>query len=441
VRFRYSTAKNGKPIKKALVYTQEEHGIPLANVDADAIRIVERLKESGFDTYIVGGAVRDLILGKKPKDFDIVSQASPARIKKIFRNSRIIGKRFRLVHVYAGRKIFEVSTFRSLKDGHTGNSFGTIEEDVLRRDFTVNSLFYDPQQQIVVDFVGGMKDIGRKRICSIIPLNTIFTDDPVRMIRAVKYGAAAGFRLPLSLRWKIRRDSSLLAGVSSSRLTEEINKIIHSSRAARIVEDLEALGLFHYLQPNASKLFKDNPGFRKRYLGDLAALPDPAEEEEQPGRIMSSLVRAFLEDVTDWNRSDSQENYHSAFLAARSFVLPMNPPRLELDRAVRLIFAEHGQVVKRARFPTGGRRSTAEGESPRSKEAAGPPPAKHGRNPLTENRSPGGEEPPAPGKRRRRRRRKTFSPAGGSSAIPQEGGEKAEGPSAGPAVREADPQN
>jgi poly(A) polymerase len=435
VRFRYSTAKNGKPIKKALVYTLEEHGIPLANVDTDAIHIVERLKESGFDTYIVGGAVRDLILGKKPKDFDIVSQASPARIKKIFRNSRIIGKRFRLVHVYAGKKIFEVSTFRSLKDGHTGNSFGTIEEDVLRRDFTVNSLFYDPRQQIVVDFVGGMKDIGRKRICSIIPLNTIFTDDPVRMIRAVKYGAATGFRLPLSLRWKIRRDSSLLAQVSSSRLTEEINKIIHSSQAARIVEDLEALGLFPYLQPNASKLCKDEPDFRKRYLRDLATLPDPAEEE-QPGRIMSSLVRAYLEDVTDWDRSDSQENYHSAFLAARSFVLPMNPPRLELDRAVRLIFAEHGQTVKRARFPTG-RRNTGEGRSLGSKETAGPLSAKHDKNPAAENRAPGGEEPPAP-RRRRRRYRKTSSPEAGRSAIPPDSGEKTGKPSGNPAGPQSD---
>ncbi|MDR1443671.1 MAG: polynucleotide adenylyltransferase PcnB [Treponema sp.] len=419
MRFRYSAAKNGKPAKKALVYTPEEHGIPLSNVDSDAIHIVKRLKESGFDTYIVGGAVRDLILGKKPKDFDIVSQASPARIRKIFRNSRIIGNRFRLVHVYAGRKIFEVSTFRSLKEGHTGNSFGTIEEDVLRRDFTVNSLFYDPQQQIVVDFVGGMKDIGKKRICSIIPLDTIFTDDPVRMIRAVKYGAATGFKLPLPLRWRIRRDSSLLAQVSPSRLTEEINKIIHSSQAARIVENLEALGLFRYLQPNASQLLRGNPGFRTRYLRDLAAPPDPAEEEK-PGRVMSSLVRAFLEDVTDWDRIDSQENYHSAFLAARQFVLPMNPPRLELDSAVRLVFAEHGQTVKQTPIR---RRNTGERGKPGVQED--PPSAKTGKNPVKENRTPGGAELPAPGKRRRRRHRKT-SPADGT--VLREDGGKAEGP-------------
>jgi poly(A) polymerase len=404
VRFRYSTAKNGKPVKKAEVYTPDEHGILLSNVDDDAIRVVERLKAAGFDSYIVGGAVRDLILGKKPKDFDIVSQASPARIRKIFRNSRIIGNRFRLVHVYAGKKIFEVSTFRSLKEGHTGNSFGTIEEDVLRRDFTVNSLFYDPQRQLVVDFVGGMKDIRKKRIRSIIPLDTIFTDDPVRMIRAVKYGATTGFKLPLALRWEIRRDSSLLAEVSPSRLTEEINKIIRSARADRIVRDLEALGLYRYLQPNASKLFKEKPGFRERYLRDLAAARDE-EQEEKPGWVISALVRAFLEDTTDWNLEDSQENYYSALLSARRFVIPMNPPRLELDHAVRLVFAEHGLALKRAPFPL--RSRPFGGEAGRGRpgpaRSSGPP------VPPAENREPG----EASKKRRRRRRRPDSGPMPG----------------------------
>ncbi|GHV88820.1 hypothetical protein AGMMS50267_11800 [Spirochaetia bacterium] len=155
MRFRYATQKNGRPVKKAIVYTRDEHGITLADVDRDAVYIVDRLRANGHETYIVGGAVRDLILKKKPKDFDIVSEANPARIKKIFRNARIIGRRFRLVHVYFGPKIFEVSTFRSLKDGTTSNTFGTVEEDVLRRDFSLNALFYDPQKQEVVDYVGG----------------------------------------------------------------------------------------------------------------------------------------------------------------------------------------------------------------------------------------------------------------------------------------------
>jgi poly(A) polymerase len=407
VRIRYSAAKDGKLIKKAVVYTRDEHGISPADVDADAVHITGRLKDAGFETYIVGGAVRDLILGKKPKDFDIVSQASPGRIKKIFRNSRIIGNRFRLVHVYAGKKIFEVSTFRSLKDGPTSNTFGTIEEDVLRRDFTLNALFYDPQKQIVVDFVGGMGDIGKKKICPIIPLATIFTDDPVRMIRAVKYGAAAGFRLPLSLRWKIRQDSPLLAQVSPSRLTEEISKIIRSPSAGSIVEQLNAMGLYRYLQPNASKLLKENPGFRRRYL---ASLSSAAEGDEKPGWAMSSLIRSFLEDRTDWEASDPQENYKAAFIAARRFVLPMNPPRVELDHAVRLIFAEHGLAVKRARFPIR-LREGADSASPGPAEADTRSP---GPRPPSAGKTPGpADENSAPRKHRRRRRHKVSAPEGG----------------------------
>jgi poly(A) polymerase len=412
VRIRYSAAKDGKLIKKAVVYTRDEHGISPADVDADAVHITGRLRDAGFETYIVGGAVRDLILGKKPKDFDIVSQASPGRIKKIFRNSRIIGNRFRLVHVYAGKKIFEVSTFRSLKDGHTSNTFGTIEEDVLRRDFTLNALFYDPQKQIVVDFVGGIGDMGKKKICPIIPLQTIFKDDPVRMIRAVKYGAAAGFRLPLSLRWKIRQDSPLLAQVSPSRLTEEISKIIRSPAAGTIVEQLNAMGLYRYLQPNASKLLKENPGFRRRYL---ASLSSAAEGEEKPGWAMSSLIRSFLEDTTDWEAPDPQENYKAAFIAARRFVLPMNPPRLELDHAVRLIFAEHGLAVKRARFPIRLREGD-DSVSPGPAEAEG---WSSGRRAARPSSAPGkaaalAEENSPPKRRRRRRRHKTPAPEGGS---------------------------
>jgi poly(A) polymerase len=410
VRIRYSAVKDGKPVKKAVVYTHDEHGISLADVDLDAVRITGRLRDEGYETYIVGGAVRDLILGKKPKDFDIVSQASPGRIKKIFRNSRIIGNRFRLVHVYAGKKIFEVSTFRSLKDGHTSNTFGTIEEDVLRRDFTLNALFYDPHKQIVVDFVGGMGDIGKKRIFPIIPLHTIFKDDPVRMIRAVKYGAAAGFKLPLSLRWRIRQDSPLLAEVSPSRLTEEIGKIIRSPAADKIVQQLDSMGLYRYLQPNAAKLFKENPGFRSRYLAALST----AAAGERAGWAVSSLVRDFLEDTTDWENPDPQENYKTAFVAARRFVLPMNPPRVELDSAVRLIFAEHGFAVKRARFPIRLREAPASGEDSDKISGGrrwnGSPSSNAG--PAAGNGQSGG----APRKHRRRRRRKAPAPESQAAA-------------------------
>ena len=351
LRFRYSAAENGKPVKRAVVYTRDEHKINFADVDSHAVYITEKLQASGYETYIVGGAVRDLILGKKPKDFDIATEANPARIKKLFRNARIIGRRFRLVHVYFGSKIIEVSTFRSLKDGATSNTFGTIEDDVLRRDFSLNALFYDPVKQLVVDYVGGMKDIGKRLIRPIINLKDIFTDDPVRMIRAVKYGAAADFKLPLSLKWRIRKQSNLLAAVSPSRLTEEIFKIINSPNASEIVSGLDEMGLYRYLQPCAARLFITVPGFKARYLKTLAALNND-KVVNPSGYTLVALIRDYLDDEADWDGMLSleyTERYKNAFVLARKFVLPMNPPRMELENALRLLFAEHGITIKKFR--------------------------------------------------------------------------------------------
>lgn len=346
MRFRYSAEESGKLVRKAAVYTRDEHGINAADVDSEAVSIVRRLKEAGYESYIVGGAVRDLILGKRPKDFDIASEANPARIRKIFRNSRIIGRRFKLVHVFFGPRIFEVATFRSLKDGSNGNTFGSIEEDVMRRDFTMNALFYDPGQQLVIDYVGGMQDIRAKRVRPIIPIATIFKDDPVRMIRAVKYAAAAGFALPLSLKWKIKSQSALLSSVSPSRLTEEIFKIIHSSQAACIVEALDETGLYAYLQPQAAKLMKENAFFRKCYLQSMGAINQPGSKN-LPGETLGALINDYLEDVADWERG-AAENYKACYAAARRFVQPMNPPRFELDYAVRRFFAAHGVIIRKS---------------------------------------------------------------------------------------------
>jgi len=343
MRYRYSATENGKHERKAAIYTKDEHGINFADVDTEAVGIVKKLKNSGFDSYIVGGAVRDLILGKKPKDFDIVSAASPTRIKKIFRNSRIIGRRFRLVHIYFGQKIYEVATFRSLKDGNTSNTFGKIDEDVFRRDFTMNALFYDPEQQIVVDYVGGMDDIKKKQVVPIIPLSEIFTDDPVRMIRAVKYAATTGFSLPMNLKLKIKKQSKLLAAISPSRLTEEIFKIIHSNKAAVIVDMLDKMGLYSYLQPEAVKLMRKDKGYRERYLKTLSALNG---KENYRGYIMGSLFYDYLESIGEW-KPGVIENYREIFQTARSFVLPMNPPRFEMEHALRSFLSARGITVKR----------------------------------------------------------------------------------------------
>jgi poly(A) polymerase len=348
-------------------------------VDSQAVYIIERLQANGFETYIVGGAVRDLLLGKKPKDFDIVTAANPAKIKKIFRNARIIGRRFRLVHVFFGSKIFEVSTFRSMKDGPTSNTFGTIEEDVKRRDFTLNALFYDPLKQLVVDYVGGMKDIKKRQIRPIIGLKHIFTDDPVRMIRAVKYAAVADFRVPFSVSRRIKKQSPLLAAVSPSRLTEEIFKIIHSPRALEIVIGLDAVNIYRYLQPRAAELFRGKVGFKTRYLKTISAL----NNDQSHAEALSALIRDFLEDNAVWDIS----LYKETFAMARQFLLPMNPPRRDLDLALRLLFSGHGVSIKKVRTGERVRRTFRDREIP----------------PVSEER-----EKPAPVIRRRKRRRQAM---------------------------------
>jgi poly(A) polymerase len=228
----------------------------------------------------------------------------------------------------------------------------------------VNALFYDPLKQVVIDYVGGMKDIREKRIRPIIPLAVIFRDDPVRMIRALKYAATTSFKLPWLLAWTIRRQAVLLPAVSASRLTEEIMKIIHSPYAERIIKNLDAFGLFACLQPQAASLMKRDAAYRSRYLKGFADLALKTEAEKTAGEVMAALVRDFLEMTLNWE-GGAAETYKTAFLEARRFVLPMNPPRVELDRGIRLILSEHGISVKKLPPPFLSPRRTAsvDGES------------------------------------------------------------------------------
>lgn len=346
---RYGTDGNGKLIKKANVYTQSEHLISNDNIDPDALQIIHRLRDAGFTAYIVGGAVRDLIIGNKPKDFDIVTDATPSRIKKIFRNSRIIGRRFRLVHVVFGSKIFEVSTFRSNAEGSVGNDFGTIDEDVQRRDFTINALYYDAISNQVIDYVGGMRDIKKHILRPVIPLDRIFVEDPVRMLRAIKYSATTHAKIPFSLRHKIVTSAVLLSQISPSRLTEELLKIINSSYADKIIQEALDTELFIYLQPAATSLIYENKTFEKSYMENMKqlALLNQNEPDARMGKKLTFMIKDFVLTLTDWKKEANDnpvysEIYAKTWTECRNFVLPMNPVRRELEFAVKSILNELG---------------------------------------------------------------------------------------------------
>ena len=350
---RYGTDSDGKPVQKAVIYTKPEHNIPRDKIDPDAVYVITRLRDSGFEAFLVGGAVRDLFIGKTPKDFDIVTDATPSRIKKIFRNSRIIGKRFRLVHVFFGTKIFEVSTFRSIVDGSVGNAFGTMDEDVKRRDFTLNALYYDPIKEQIIDYVGGVKDIKKGIIRPVIPLEKIFIDDPVRMLRAVKYGSTTHCKIPHSLKKKIRESSALLSPVSPSRLTEELLKIINSGHAYSIVTACLDTDLYTYLQPAASNLMFENHSYQKQYFASLKQLDEAVQKDSELrlGEKLVYIIRDFVESLTDWDKeikanTAAADLYKRTWSRCRNFVLPMNPQRTELEYAVRKILAGYGVQVK-----------------------------------------------------------------------------------------------
>lgn len=366
---RYTKSTDGKPVKQAEVYTKEEHGLKLESIDPDALFITRKLRAAGFEAYIVGGAVRDLLLGRKPKDFDIATDAHPRAIKKVLPFSRIIGKRFRLVHVYfAGGKIIEVATFRSNVEGDN-NVFGTLEEDAKRRDFSFNALFYDPKEQYIVDQVGGMRDVRAKRLKNVIPLETIFDEDPVRMIRAAKYATTSGFSIPWALATKIKQKAPLLAAISPARLTEEFYKILHSGKARSIFTAMAKLRVLQYFVPSlGSTLAKTwfNP-LAKVLLEGLGMLDSEIESGKEADRATSlTFLIAPLLESQGWAQKATQDDFEPLVAQIKAWFLPIVPSNQEVENALRSLFRVWAVRAPRKRPPRNRRRRPGAGDgSPR----------------------------------------------------------------------------
>ncbi len=348
---RYSTNASGKQKKVAKVYTKDEHGIDAGLIDPKAVMIVKKLQEAGFESYIVGGAVRDLLIGRIPKDFDIATEARPRQIKRLFWNSRIIGRRFKLVHIHFPDKIFEVSTFRALEspeNGEGNNFYGTVEEDARRRDFSVNALYYSPVDQILVDYVDAMKDMKSGVIRSILPLESTFLEDPVRMVRGIKYAAMTGFSMKFSLKRAIRRHSSELARASSSRMTEEVFKLLQSGCSEEIVRQLVDMKLFVYVLPVISELIHSGKhiSLSRRFYESLSELDRRiASEEDQVSRehMLTYLVRPFL--LIPEEYESPMELFRELFSDMKRLIHPITPPNIEVEKAVALVLDQEAIKV------------------------------------------------------------------------------------------------
>ena len=317
------------PSRVARILPRSEHGISRKKIDPDALRAMYRLNDNGHKAYLVGGGVRDLMIGREPKDFDLVTDASPRRVKRLFRNCRIIGRRFRLAHLhYAGGKIIEVATFRSssdsdqiVRDGELirrDNVFGTPGEDAYRRDLTVNGLFYDASNFSVIDYVGGVEDLRAGLVRMITDPVQSFREDPIRMLRAIRHAVRIDFTIEAKTARAIRQERNGILKSNESRLLEEIYKDLSGGCAAPHFEELLKQGFIRLLLPGLDEVFT-GPGGKERVHAWVATLErldrrvsEGAEARHAIGlaALFSTLILPVAETVE--KLEDSNQRAHIA---------------------------------------------------------------------------------------------------------------------------------
>lgn len=332
-----------KPIDASYIIPRSQHNVSKTNININALKVLNRLNSSGYQAYLVGGSVRDLLLGKHPKDFDVATNATPNQIKKLFRNARIIGRRFKLAHILYGREVIEVATFRSNDEIESDNQitnesgmlvrdnvYGTLEDDVWRRDFTINSLYYNLENSSIIDFTGGVKDVRQGVVRLLGDAVTRYQEDPVRMLRAVRFGAKLHFTLAPETAAPIKSLSRLLENISSSRLFDEITKLTQCGEVERAFHLMVEHGLFACLFKQTNQLFQSN--YPVKALLGLAL-------ESTDTRILNNkpITPAFFFAVLLWfpfkERSIELQNAESL------------PPLAALERAMTDVIVEQNRIV------------------------------------------------------------------------------------------------
>ena len=325
-----------------------------SDLDSDAVKIVDRLTRFDHAAYLVGGCVRDLLLGHKPKDFDIATSATPRQIKRLFRNCRIIGRRFRLAHIYfQNGKVIEVATFRAQDDegagGETGtdrgdllirddNQFGTMEEDALRRDFTINSLFYDVKKGTVLDHADGLGDLRRKLVCTIGDPTIRFKEDPIRILRAIKFAARLDFEIEAETLQALRKTCGEIPKAAAPRILEELNRFCRGGAARRSFELLRDYGVFEVIAPELAKRYKNQPAAWDLLFKLLEGFDQQTRDgiEVSTGQILGALLFPAVMGEFGWRHDGSIETVEE--LDARAVI-----DRLLRPLAVRLRMAKKDQ--------------------------------------------------------------------------------------------------
>ena len=292
------------------IIPRDHHPVSRRNISENALKVVNRLNSQGFEAYLVGGCVRDLYLDLHPKDFDVATNATPEQVRKLFRNSRLIGRRFKLVHVLFGREMIEVATFRASHDVHHGkdkshhsesgrilrdNVYGTIEDDAIRRDFTVNALYCDTRDFSVVDFCNGVEDIENRTLRMIGDPATRYKEDPVRILRAIRFAAKLGFDMAPETEAPVRELSGLLRDVPSARLFDEVLKLLQSGQGVKTFKLLREYGVFSHLFPATEHCLQDGDVTAERLILQSLRSTDKRIAKDRP------VTPAFLFAALLWS--------------------------------------------------------------------------------------------------------------------------------------------
>jgi poly(A) polymerase len=352
----------------------KEHGIARNDLSPCALKTVTTLQQQGYAAFIVGGAVRDLAIGRHPKDYDVATSATPEEVRAVFRRSRIIGRRFRLVHVMCGDETIEVSTFRGsavagaeededdqlTRTSENGrilrdNVFGTQEQDAVRRDFTANALYYDPTTQEIWDYQGGYADVRAKVLRMIGDPEQRYREDPVRMLRAARLAAKLDFHIDPATREPVARLADLLQDVPSARLFDEITKLLLSGHALRGVHQLRAEGLHHGLLPMLDVILEQPLG--ERFITLAMKNTDARIAEDKPvslGFLLAALL--WHEVLMAWQKFESQGMKPIAALhEAMDEVLHIQDQQLSIPRRFDAIMKELWSMQPRFQYRAGQR--------------------------------------------------------------------------------------
>ena len=336
--------KDERDPSEPVILGPEQHGIDPKLVSNNAVRVTQTLQEAGYKAFVVGGAVRDLLLGVKPKDFDIATDATPEEVKKLFRRAFIIGRRFQIVHVMFGQDLLEVTTFRGKgsdnapKDEHgrvlRDNDFGPQHEDAERRDFTINAMYYDPATQTVLDYHGGIEDIRAKVLRIIGQPEARYREDPVRMLRVVRFAAKLQFTIEPATRAPIPVMAPLINNVPAARVFDEMLKLLMSGHALACLKELRSSGLHHGLLPLLDVVLEQPIGMKFVTLAlESTDTRVKAGKGVSPGFLFASLL--WHQVLEKWNayRAAGEAPIPALHLAADD-VLDNQTDNLALQRRI-----------------------------------------------------------------------------------------------------------